>query len=194
MDKSNQDYALELLLLIRQDISKQNELKNLEEYDKDLEKIHLENAEKLRIIITKIGWPTIRKVGYEANKAAMMILHNAISCPKLYYEALPLLIELANKKEIASLEAAIIYDRICYFEMRPQKYGTQFDYDHNEELNPWEIEDYPKVDVYRNQVGLPPLDEAIKKIRTMELKKPLNTNKERIKARHEWAKTVGWIQ
>ena len=56
-------------------------------------------------------------------------LQNAISLPDLYRECMPVLLELARNKEINPREVAILYDRMCYFEMRPQKFGTQFEFD-----------------------------------------------------------------
>ncbi len=200
MEKNNEEIALNLIKMIKSDfalqesLSKNNDL--LEGYHPKLEAIHQENAERLKEIIYKIGWPTVIKVGEEAAYAAWLILQHAISCPSLQRESLPLLMELANQNEIFPSEVAVLYDRICYFELRPQKYGTQFDFDENGVLNPWELEDEENVDIYRNQVGLPPLNETINRMRKIAEKtneKPTKPYEDRIQERREWAKKVGWI-
>ncbi len=196
----NEKITLDLLKMIKNDLMLQEELAKvndlLEGYHPQLEKLHLENAEKLKVIIFEIGWPTASKVGKEASFAAWLILQHAISHPSLQRESLPLLIELANKNEIYSSEVAVLYDRICYFEMRPQKYGTQFDFDENEEFGPWKIEDIDKVDFYRKQVDLPPLEESVHRMRIAAKKKNEKSTKpyeQRIKERITWAKKVGWL-
>lgn len=196
----NEQIALELLQMIKRDMTTQDELiknnESLEDYHPRLEKIHIENAERLKKIIYEIGWPTIDKVGEEASYAAWIILQHAISHPTLQRESLPLLMELANKDQIYPAEVAVLQDRICYFEMRPQRYGTQFDFDENDELNPWEIEDIENVDKFRKQVGLPPLDETIKRMQEVAKRtneKPTMPYQERLSERIKWAKRVGWI-
>ncbi|QVK17864.1 hypothetical protein KHQ81_13680 [Mycoplasmatota bacterium] len=201
MNNRLEEITLALLEMIKKDISLQNELEKTidldEGYHPKLESLHLENAEELQRIIYEIGWSTVAKVGPEAAYAAWLILQHAISSPSLQRDNLPLLMELANKNEIYPSEVAVLYDRICYFEFRPQKYGTQFEFDENDELSPWEIEDMNLVDSYRKQVGLPPLEETIKRMREIVKKtneKPTKSYKERIKERTEWAKKVGWIE
>ncbi|HEY8364948.1 MAG TPA: DUF6624 domain-containing protein [Haloplasmataceae bacterium] len=195
------EIARELIDMVKKDLSMQEKLyksNNLaEEYNPDLEKIHQENAQRLLSIIYEMGWPTVKKVGYEASLSAWTILQNAISCPELQRISVPILMELAQNKDIYPSEVAVLYDRICYFEMRPQKYGTQFDYDENDELSPWKIEDEDNVDIYRKQVGLPPLQDAINRMRELAKEyneKPNLSYNERQKRRLEWAKRVGWIK
>jgi len=186
--------------MVKRDLSLQNELNQennlLEGYHPKLEKLHKENADKLKGIIYDIGWPTVSKVGQEAAYSAWMILQNAISSPELQRESIPLLMELANNNEIYPSEVAVLYDRICYFEFRPQKYGTQFDFDEDGELSPWKIEDMKNVDNYRKLVELPPLEESIKRMRQIAKKtneKPSKSYHDRIQERKNWAKSVGWL-
>lgn len=187
--------------MVKSDFKLQEELAKTEDlqagYHPKLEEMHYKNSEKLKVIIYEIGWPTVSKVGEEAAYAAWMVLQHAISNPELQKEALPLLMELANNNEIYPSEVAVLYDRICYFELRPQRYGTQFDFDENGNLNPWKLEDPNKVEMYRKQVGLPPLDETVIRMREIAKQageKPNKPYEDRLKEREMWAKQVGWIK
>ena len=92
--------------------------------------------------------------------------------------------------------AAYLADRICGFEGRPQRYGTQFDWDDNGELSPLPLEDPERVNEFRQQVGLGPLDERIEQVRDearADGEKPpqdIAAWREKQKA---WARSVGWI-
>lgn len=200
INKRIEEITVDLLKMYQKDLMLQDELIKSGDlylgYHPKMEQLHQENSEKLEKIIYEIGWPTVTKVGNEASFAAWVVLQNAISNPTLQRTSLPLLMELANHDEIYPSEVAVLFDRICYFELRPQKYGTQFDFDEKGNLNPWEIEDIEKVDEYRIQVGLPPLKETIKRMQEVAKKDnetPSKPYKERIKERTEWAKKVGWL-
>jgi hypothetical protein len=87
-------------------------------------------------------------------------------------------------------------DRIRFFEGRPQRCGTQFDWDESGQLNPVPaIEEPEKVDARRRAVGLGPLVEAVRRHR-----EAATAAKERppadLAARHRemaaWAPRVGW--
>lgn len=201
MTNQNEEITRKLLKMYETDLAVRDELVKsgelFEGYNPRMEKIHNENAEQLEKIIFEIGWPTVDKVGPEASYAAWLIIQHAISKPTLQRMSLPLLVDMANSNQIIASEVAMLYDRICFFEMRPQKYGTQFDFDENDELSPWEIEDMEHIDDYRKKVELPPLEETIKRMREISKKegeKPTKPYKIRINERKEWAKKVGWIE
>jgi hypothetical protein len=180
---------------IREELAKTGEL--YEGYHPKMEQVHNKNASRLEQIIYEMGWPTVEKVGPEASYAAWVILQHAIAKPSLQRTSLPPLMDLAKKNQIMASEVAMLYDRICFFEMRPQKYGTQFDFDEQDELSPWKIEDKAHVDMYRKEMGLPPLDEMIQRMREIakrEGEKPTKSYEERLNERIAWAKKVGWIE
>ena len=55
------------------------------------------------------------------------------------------------------LEVAMLEDRIRTFEGRPQRYGTQFDWDEHGHLSLLPLEDPAGVDARRRAIGLGPL-------------------------------------
>src|SRR2546427_10138792 len=59
-----------------------------------------------------------------------------------------------SEGEVSPLEVAMLEDRIRSFEGRPQRYGTQFDWDEQGRLSPLPLEDPAGVDARRLTIGL----------------------------------------
>ena len=79
----------------------------------------------------------------------------------------------------------------CFYERRPQRYGTQFDWDANGRMSPWVLEDPERVHEYRAAVGLGLLREKIEQFGSDEHRPAdLERYRQDIAA---WAKTVGWL-
>lgn len=158
-----------LLRMLRMDSEYRDQLARegrlMDAYDPLMEKIHTENGRRLEKIIAEHGWPHRQLVGEDGEEAAWVLAQHAISMPTLQKKVLSLL-KLAESptpkmlRRIAKLE-----DRICFFEGRKQKYGTNFDWDENQKMSPTPIDEPEKVDVLRSEMGLPPLAKAIEKMR-----------------------------
>ncbi|MFQ5741854.1 MAG: DUF6624 domain-containing protein, partial [Acidobacteriota bacterium] len=135
------------------------------DYDPHMEQAHRRHAERLEMILAHHGWPGRSLVGSDGAEAAWLILQHAIAIPELQRSALPLLRRAVAEREAEPLHVAYLEDRIAFFEGRPQRYGTHFDWDAGGELSPHPIADADQVDVRRAEVGLPPLAEQIKSMR-----------------------------
>lgn len=89
----------------------------------------------------------------------------------------------------------MLEDRIRCFEGRPQRYGTQFDWDEHGELSALPVEDADSVDERRRAVGLGPLAEAVAAQRRLAIaegeRPPRDAAKRRLEA-EAWAREVGW--
>lgn len=91
--------------------------------------------------------------------------------------------------------AAFLEDRIAVLEGRPQRFGTQFDWDARGELSPQPIDDPAGVDARRATVGLEPLA-----VRTAELRARAAAEGDRAPAdpaaraaeAKAWARRAGW--
>jgi hypothetical protein len=154
--------------------------------------VHLRNAEALAAIIERFGWPGKTLVGDEGAQAAFLSLQHAIGSPDLQRRCLPLLQAAAARHEIDPKAVAYLEDRIAFFERRPQRYGTQFDWDEAGKMSPWTLAEPEKVDEYRQAVGLEPLVERIQAVRQgIETAPP--DYRTRQQEMIEWAKAVGWL-
>lgn len=181
-------------LAFRNELISEGELSN--GYNKEMERIHIDNSEKLNEIIDKIGFPTTEKVGKEANHAAWMIIQHSISSPVFMKKCADLLsVEVSLNKADPKLLATLT-DRIVILEGNPQLYGTGFDWDENGVLNPNKYDDLDKVNERRKSIGLNTLEEQTKLIRQQALAEnqgpPADFDLKK-KQYEEWRKRVGWI-
>jgi len=196
-----QSIAEEIIALKNADLELREKLikngKLFDGYNKEMEALHIKNADILNEIIEKIGYPTIEKVGREANDAAWLVIQHSISRPEFMKKCAVLLEKAVKEKQVDAKQFAYLSDRIAVFEDRPQLYGTQFDWDENGEMSPKPFDELEKVNDRRKTIGLNSLPEQIEIIRkqiiTENQKTPANL-KERNKQADEWRKNVGWIK
>ena len=164
-------------------------------YEPRMARVHERNARRLHRIIESVGWPGTDLVGPEGAEAAWIILQHAIAEPGLLRRALPLLQTAASEGRASPRHAAMLEDRIRFFEGRPQRYGTQFDWDADGKLSAGEVDDPQRLDERRHAVGLPPLAEQMEEARSRaaaEGDRPPADHEAYEKARDEWAASVGW--
>ena len=158
--------------------------------------VHAENAAALKRIIGEWGWPGRSLVGEQGAEAAWLVLQHSIAHPQLQRACLPLLKKAASAGEVPAHHVAYLADRICCFEGRPQRYGTQLDWDENGELSPLPLEDADRVDRYRDSVGLGPLAERVEEARSHareEGARPPEDIEKWQREKKAWAKSVGWV-
>ena len=104
-------------------------------------RVNERNAQRLRRVIESVGWPGTDLLGPDGAEAAWTIVQHAIAEPDLLRRALPLLETAARVGRADPAHAAMLEDRIRFFEGRPQRYGTQLDWDAEGNLSPGEVED-----------------------------------------------------
>lgn len=91
----------------------------------------------------------------------------------------------ASKDDIDPQQLAYLYDRICYFEGRPQKYGTQYD-----DGGLYPVEDRTALNIYRYNLNLNPIaTDKIIGVKETGASQDLHTDPEF----NAWRKKVGWI-
>ena len=166
-------------------------------YYPEMEKMHNRNADILAGIIDQIGYPTIDKVGEEANEATWLVIQHSIGKPEFMRKCAILLEKAVDENKANPKQLAYLTDRISVFEGKPQLYGTQFDYDENGELTPRPFDEIEKVNQRRKAIGLNSLEEQTKIIRQQaiaENQKPPADFFARAKQFNEWRKKIGWIK
>jgi hypothetical protein len=194
---SHEELANELCALIARDDETRERLAadgSLFEhgYHPEMEAVHRANAARLReLVAAHGGWPGWSSVGDEAASAAWRIVQHAIGEPDFQREMLGVLAAAADAGEVDPAEVAMLDDRIRVFEGRPQRFGTQYDWnDAGDAMVPMgEVEDPDSVDDRRGAVGLPPMvwrqppppDES-----------PPSDLAERRRDYETWLRRVGW--
>jgi hypothetical protein len=189
----------ELLSLAAADHAARAELADdgalFEGYHPHMAAVHKRNAARLSEIIDAHGWPDRALVGEDGAHAAWLILQHAINTPMLQRRGLQLLRQAAAARQIPAWQPAFLEDRIRVLEGRPQLFGSQFDWDEDGLMSPCPIEDVAAVDARRSDVGLEPLDEAIRTHRARASKgpeKPPHDWARRQREMDEWARATGW--
>lgn len=189
----------ELIDMARQDLQLRRELAAdaslFKGYHPKMKALHDKNAERLSAIVDQSGWPGLSKVGAEAAHAAWLILQHAISHPDLQRKCFPMLVEQVASKEMEPSDLAMLEDRIRCFEGRPQRFGTQFDWDENYLMSPLPMDDINLVKGRRSNIGLRPLEEEIE-IKRKEAEDtgetPPEDYRQYIAEKNEWLKANGW--
>ena len=164
-------------------------------YHPRMRAVHEANADRLGRILSERGWPGEPQVGPDGAQAAWLIVQHAISRPGLQREALEALRMAAARGEAPATQPALLEDRIRTLEGRPQRYGTQLDWDESGELGPLPLEDPAGVDERRRSVGLGPLDAAVRTQRqaaAAEGERPPRDWQARRREMEAWLREVGW--
>ena len=141
---------------VREELAASGEL--FDGYNPQMEAVHLENAAVLEELIGKHGWLGKSIVGEDGAEAAWLIAQHAISLPDFSRKCLRLIKEAIQKGEAEAWQAAYLEDRICLFEGKPQRYGTQSDWNAEGKMQVYNLENESKVNEYRAEVGLKPLE------------------------------------
>jgi len=168
-----------------------------EGYNKEMKELHNKNAKILNDIIDTIGYPTIDKVGKEANEASWLVIQHSIGQPEFMKKCVELLESAVSENKADPKNLAYLTDRIAVFEGKSQFYGTQFDWDENGNLSPNLFDDLTKVNERRKSIGLNTLEEQTEIIRRQainENQSPPTDFEKRKKEIEKWKRTVGWTK
>lgn len=194
-DPALQKRLLELAqhdLTVREELLRTGEL--FQGYQPRMEAVHIANARALEPFLES-GWPTVAQVGEDGQRAAWLIVQHAISLPPFQRRCCELLAAAVARGDVPGWQLAMLTDRVCTLEGRPQRYGTQFDWDAAGDLSPLPLEDATRVDEWRAQIGLEPLAEATARHRLEARKRDEHTPTDSARRQAEqeaWAKRVGW--
>lgn len=174
---------------VREELAKTGELFN--GYHAEMERVHLENARELEEMIDEHGWLGKSLVGEDGAEAAWLIAQHAISLPAFSHKCLRFIEKAVAENEAEPHQFAYLHDRICFFENRPQKFGTQSDWNEDGKIEVWQLEDEAKVNKFRAEAGLKPLESLTWDNAETRENKPKDWRRRQIDF-EAWAKKVGW--
>lgn len=126
------------------------------------EEVDRQNTLRMKEMITKIGWPTIPKVGEEASEAAWLLVQHADHDVEFQESCLALMLALPES-EASKHDIAYLTDRIRVNRKQGQIYGTQFTQTNGKHIVR-EIEAPESIDERRLSMGLGTLEEGIKEM------------------------------
>jgi hypothetical protein len=180
-------------LALREELARDGSL--FDGYHPRMAALHQRNAARLATLIDTHGWPGRSRVGEDGARAAWLVLQHAIGNPALMRRGLALLQTRARDGDVSRAEVAMLEDRVRAFEGRPQRYGTQFDWDCDGQLSPLPLEDASGVDERRRAIGLGPLADDLRRRRDATARgreRPPVDWVARQRAMETWLRQVGW--
>ena len=149
------------------DISKiKKQINEMFEKDQDMrfsdswdDNIDIENTAKMKAIFYKYGLITISVYGLEiSNKASIIVQH---SDKDVLFQRRYLQEMISKKDDVKLSNIAYLYDRVNINSGKKQKFGTQLALDKNNKLIPKPLLSYKKVNSYRKEYELEPLEEYL---------------------------------
>ncbi|MBU0535106.1 MAG: DUF6624 domain-containing protein [Patescibacteria group bacterium] len=155
---------LQLLCLLKKD---QRARKNPDVSISEEQKVDYKNTEALKKIISRVGWPTISKVGERAAHAAWIIAQHTKD-GNFREKCLNLMKE--NSEDVSRKDLAFLEDRVSLANYGYQIYGTQVKTEERDgklitEIMP--VKDDSKLEDLRRKMGLDPLEEQLRRCEKM---------------------------
>ena len=159
-----------------------------------MEEVHQRHATRLKAIIAEHGWPGRSLVDEDGMVAAWFIAQHSISDPPFQRRVLELLKEAQTKGEASLRAVALLEDRICVFEGRPQIYGTQFEPDEHGKYRPSVIEDSEHVNERRMSIGMNTIEERTRELNAEQSPEEITPEQfaEYQSGYLAWLREVGW--
>jgi hypothetical protein len=115
-------------------------------------------------ILDTYGWPGKSLVGEDGAEAAWTLALHTMHDPNVLRRCLALLRDAAAAGEAHPWQVAFLVDRVSLVERKLQVYGTTICRQEDGSFGPPLLEDPDQVDARRRAVGLPPLEEDIRRI------------------------------
>ncbi len=127
--------------------------------------VDAENTAFMKGVIAKHGWPGKSLVGAEAAAAAWLLVQHADHDPEFQTQALEHVKTAFKTGDATGQQLAYLTDRVLLKQGKKQLYGTQF-VGMGADAKPAPIEDEANVDQRRKEVGLPPLADYARMLRS----------------------------
>lgn len=120
------------------------------------------HGRRLEEIVELYGWPTFDMVGAEASNAAQVILqHGPVDRKKRLLAELE---KVVSEGQALASDLAMVQDSILVADGEKQTYGTAIVNGADGEMILHPLEEPDLVDVRRETVGLPPLEEYLQEV------------------------------
>lgn len=127
-------------------------------------RIDADNLAWLKDDLKKHGWPKKSVAGENADSTAWLIVQHSVTDPAFMRDVLALLEPLVAQGETGKSTYALLFDRVAYYDGRPQRYGSQGSCSAPHSWSAFPIEDAARIDQRRSEMGLPPMAEYVTEI------------------------------
>ena len=133
------------------------------------------NAQKLKKIIKKFGWPTVKLVGVRGATGAWLLAQHADHDVRFQEQCLKMLQVSLVSKLVPRWHYAYLYDRIQVHRGKKQLFGTQFYMTKNKRFIPRPIYKIKKLRQRRKEFGLEEFDAYLQQMQ--HVKERIQKNK-----------------
>lgn len=170
----NRKLADQINALAKRDQLMRNKAKKTGVWDQTVDK---KNADNLRNIIAKYGWPTVGLVGKKASYNAWLIVQHATHDLNFQKKCLTMMTKVLeeNPKAINKLNIVYLTDRLMVYEKGKQFFGTQLYINKRGKRVLRPVIKPATLDNRRKEYGLEPIDKYVARVRR------LNKNNAKIK-------------
>jgi hypothetical protein len=163
----NQALRQELLALVEQD----HAFASAPDHDPNSDQVQRQRLallgrlrRRLVEILNTHGWPGRSLVGEDGAEAAWLLALHTMPDPQVLRRCLRLLRDAAAVGEAEPWQVAFLVDRVSLVERNVQVYGTTICRQQDGSFGSPLLEDPEHVDARRRAVGLPPLEQDIRRI------------------------------
>jgi hypothetical protein len=163
----NQALRQELLALVEQDhafASAPGDDPNSDQVQRQRLELPGRHRRRLVEILDTYGWPGRHLVGEDGAEAAWLLALHTMPDPQVLRRCLRLLRAAAAAGEAEPWQVAFLVDRVSLVERNLQVYGTTICRQADGSFGPPLLENPGQVDARRRAVGLPPLEQDIRRI------------------------------
>jgi hypothetical protein len=163
----NQALRQELLALVQQDhafVSAPDDDPNSDQVQRQRLELLGRLRRRLVQILDTHRWPGKSLVGDDGAEAAWLLALHTMPDPEVLRRCLTLMRDAAAAGEAEPWQVAFLVDRVSLVERNVQVYGTTICRQADGSFGPPLLEDPDRVDARRRAVGLPPLEEDIRRL------------------------------
>lgn len=153
--KSDQDIRQKWMISSEQNPQNKKETDSLLSMMANIDSI---NQQRICHILDTRGFVGKEIVGDACETFWLVIQHSSVNIQRKY---LPIFKKAAKHGDLKYSHVAMMEDRICMFEGRPQKYGSQLEKGKDGKWHLYRLENPAKVDEWRKAMGMPPLEEYL---------------------------------
>lgn len=131
----------------------------------DLSKLQAEQEAYVIGLIKEVGWIDVRTFGEEASRNAFFLVGGSRD-PSVWTALLPLVKDDVLARKLDPETYARMFDRLQVHQGDKQRYGTLQEMNQRREIVIRALDDPARVEEFRKEIGLPPLADQIKALRS----------------------------
>ncbi len=141
--------------------------KKTDSLQNSMKQIFTTNQKTIKEYFKQYGIPTISKDGKKESFYFWLIVQHSDNDVNFQAKVLHKMKYFLKKNDINKSNYAYLYDRVKKNKNQPQRYGTQMIYDSTGTHFPYKLENEKKLNQYRKEMDLEPIEDYLKKMNNL---------------------------